>query len=216
MDHFAEIADERRRFADLIDSLDPDQLAVLTLCPAWTVHDLAAHLVVPLVTGTGAVLLEVVKARGDFDQVNITLARSMAAKPSRELASLMRLHADSHFAPPGVGSIAPLMDVVVHGQDARRPLGIGREIPRERLVAVLEFLVARASRRGLFGQGRATALRYEASDIGWKYGDGPVVAGAGEALMMALAGRETALDELEGSGVATLRSRVTRSGQRQA
>ena len=208
MDYFAEIADERRGFADLIEGLDPQQLATVSLCPAWTVRDLAAHLVVPLVTGRGAVLVAMIKAGGNFDRVNLTLARAMAAKPTTELVMLLRRHADSRFAPPGVGSIAPLMDVIVHGQDARRPLGIVREIPRDRLVAVLGFLVSRANRRGLVGSGRASALRFEASDIGWVQGDGPLVVGPAEALMMSLAGRHCALDELSGDGVGALVSRA--------
>ena len=208
VDHFAEIAEERRGFADFIEGLSPQQLATLSLCSAWTVRDLAAHLVVPLVTGRGAVMLELIKAGGNFDRVNLTLTHAMAAKPTSELLALLRRHADSRFAPPGVGSIAPLMDVIVHGQDARRPLGIDREIPLDRLVAVLDFLASRASRRGAFGQGRAPALRFEASDIRWGHGDGPLVSGPAEALMMSLAGRRCGLDDLSGDGVGTFASKA--------
>ena len=51
MDHFVDIADERRGFADLIDTLSPEELATPSLCRGWTVHDIAAHLVVPMTTG---------------------------------------------------------------------------------------------------------------------------------------------------------------------
>lgn len=208
LDHFADIADERRGFADLIDALSAQQLTTPSLCAGWSVHDIAAHLVVPLVTSRGGVMLEVIRARGNFDRVNLVLTRSMARKPATELAALLRAHADSHFAPPGVGSIAPLMDVIVHGQDARRPLGIVREIPRERLVAILEFLVARSTERGFLGNRPPLALRFEAGDIGWTRGDGPVVAGDGEALMMSLARRRVAFGELSGDGVAAFVSRA--------
>ena len=119
MDHFAEIADERRGFADLIDTLTAEQLATPSLCLGWTVHDIAAHLVLPMVT-------------------NMALTRSLARiKSPAELAALLRKHAESRFTPPvGLGSIAPLTDAIVHAQDARRPLGIAREIPPARLLAI--------------------------------------------------------------------------------
>jgi uncharacterized protein (TIGR03083 family) len=203
VDYFADIADERRGFADWLDTLDSRQLTTPSLCSGWTVHDIAAHLVVPLATGMGAVVLQVIRARGNFDRVNLSMTRSMARRPTTELASLLRSHADSHFAPPGVGSIAPLMDVIVHGQDARRPVGIVRDIPPVRLVAVLDFLASPTAARG-FSKGRASGLRLKATDIGWAQGQGPLVTGTGEAIMMALAGRRVALAELSGDGVASL------------
>ena len=48
-------------------------------------------------------------------------------------------------------------------------------------------------------------LRLEATDIGWSWGDGALVAGAGEAVMMGLAGRQSVLEELTGPGVSQLR-----------
>jgi uncharacterized protein (TIGR03083 family) len=62
VDYFADIADERRGFADLLDTLDSQQMMTPSLCAGWTVHDIAAHLVVPLTTGMGAVMLQVIRA----------------------------------------------------------------------------------------------------------------------------------------------------------
>ena len=55
---------------------------------------------------------------------------------------------------------------------------------------------------------RSAGLRFEASDLEWSWGDGPVVRGPGEALLLVLCGRPVALADLEGEGLATLRSRV--------
>ncbi|MBA2767827.1 MAG: maleylpyruvate isomerase N-terminal domain-containing protein, partial [Sporichthyaceae bacterium] len=44
------IAEERRRAADLIEPLTAEQLRTPSLCGKWTVHDVAAHLLMPLVT----------------------------------------------------------------------------------------------------------------------------------------------------------------------
>jgi hypothetical protein len=55
---------------------------------------------------------------------------------------------------------------------------------------------------------RATGLRFTATDVTWTHGDGPEVQGPGEAILLALAGRPVALDELTGDGLASLRGRV--------
>ena len=47
-----------------------------------------------------------------------------------------------------------------------------------------------------------------ATDADWRHGTGPRVAGSLEALTMAITGRQAALDDLDGPGVATLRGRL--------
>ena len=167
-------------------------------------HDIAAHLVVPLVTGMGTVVREMAKARGNFDRANMAMTRSVARKSPAELSGLLRRHAGSHFTPPGLGSVAPLADAIVHGQDARRPLGIVRDIPAARQLAILDFQVSPLAGRGFVPKGRAAGLRFAASDLDWSHGDGPLVEGKAEALMMALSGRRVALSDLSGDGVRTL------------
>ena len=47
-----------------------------------------------------------------------------------------------------------------------------------------------------------------ADDVPWSHGDGPEVRGPGEALLLSAAGRDVALDELEGPGLTALRERI--------
>jgi hypothetical protein len=61
--------------------------------------------------------------------------------------------------------------------------------------------------RGVVPKGTLEALRFEADDIDWTHGSGPVVRGPAEALLLALTGRTTALDRLKGDGLLTLRAR---------
>src|SRR5262249_33102447 len=97
------------------------------------------------------------------------------------------------------------MDVFVHTQDVRRPLGRPSTIPEDRLRAVADDLRANAP---MGARKRIAGLRLEATDIDWSTGTGPEVTGPAEALIMAMAGRTAALDDLTGPGVATLRSRL--------
>jgi hypothetical protein len=55
---------------------------------------------------------------------------------------------------------------------------------------------------------RLAGLRFEATDLDWSWGSGPVLAGPAEALAMAMTGRAVALAELDGPGVAILRNRL--------
>ena len=50
-------------------------------------------------------------------------------------------------------------------------------------------------------------LRLRATDLDWSAGDGPEVAGPGEALALAMTGRGVALADLSGEGVAVLEAR---------
>lgn len=206
VDTFAEIADERRGIADLASRLTAEQLATPSLCSGWSVHDVLAHLVVPLEVGIPRFALTMLTSRGNFDRANDRLTRRLA-RPTTELAEVLRRKAESRFTPPGSGPEAPLTDLVVHGLDIRRPLGLPREIPPVRLRTALDFAVTApvagaATRRALAG------LRFETDDLDWSSGSGPTVRGPADALVLAITGRATALDSLDGDGLPVLRSRL--------
>ena len=55
---------------------------------------------------------------------------------------------------------------------------------------------------------RAHGLRLRATDVDWGHGEGPEVAGPGEAILMSLAGRAVALDDLCGAGLDELATRL--------
>ena len=208
MDTFAEIADERRQVAALASGLTAEQLATPSLCGEWSVHDVVAHLVVPLEVSLPKFAVAMLASRGNFDRANVRLTREQARRPVAELSEVLRRKAGSRFTPPGSGPEAPLTDLLVHGLDIRWPLGLARDIPQERLRTSLAYLTA-APVGGVVPTGRLDGLRFEASDVDWAHGSGPVVRGSGEALLLAITGRTTALDHLRGDGVPTLRGRLT-------
>ena len=98
-----------------------------------------------------------------------------------------------------------LLDRLVHQQDIRRPLGRPRPIPDERLLAALDGTPTLGS---VFGAKKRTkGLRLEATDVDWSWGDGPLVRGPGEALLLAMLGRRAALDDLDGPALTELATR---------
>lgn len=203
---FSLIAGGRRRAADLFDQLNEEQLAVQSLCTAWTVHDMAGHLVTPFCVSVPRFAVGSILA-GGFDKYSVKAAWQLGQKPVGELTAILRKNAESHFTPPGNGPMAPLTDISVHTRDIARPLGLDVWAPLSTWKVVLTFLTSRTAPRGFVPKGRTSGLRVLATDQDWSYGDGAQVQGPSEALALAILGRVAAFSDVSGEGVALLRGR---------
>ena len=140
-------------------------------------------------------------------RANARLAVLMAARPQAELVAAIRANAGNPFKPPIVGYAGQLTDLQVHGQDMRRPLGLPHCLTMERMRASLDFLVGGRA-YGFAPRRRLAGLRFEATDLDWTWGTGPLLAGPAEALMMTMTARPVALSDLDGPGVPVLRNRL--------
>lgn len=201
------IAAERHRTADLVESLTPEQLATPSLCREWTVQQVAGHLLAAVAASRRLFLGLLVRDRLNIHRANARLARRLADRPSAELAAELRRHAENPIRPPVVGYPGQLTDLQVHGQDMRRPLGLPHALRPEPLRVSLDFLTSGRT-PGFAPRSRTAGLRFEAVDLDWAAGAGPVVRGPAEPLLLALAGRPVTLAELDGDGVPELRRRL--------
>ncbi len=210
MDSFQRTAVLRRQVADMLAGLSADQLATKSLCGAWTVRDVGAHLVVPIHVPLRVFMLEMLKARGNFDVANDRTARATATRLGERIPSVLREKSERHFAPPGASPSFQLADVMIHGQDIRRPLGLTHTYEEEDLREVLDLMTNPSSRREFIPRRRFDGIRVVATDVRgadgmpWSFGDGPTVEGPAEALILAASGRSVALADLSGDGVAIL------------
>lgn len=126
------IATERLRFADELETLTEAQWVTPTGCDGWTVEDVAAHLILPFEVSTPRFGLAMLKHRGNLDKAMIDLTAKVKAKNTRDqIIATLRANAKSEWTPPGGGPESPLGEIVVHGQDIRRALGLDHEIPAE-------------------------------------------------------------------------------------
>jgi len=201
------IAGERRSLADLADRLTEAQLQTPSLIATWTVRDVLAHLVLGIELSLPKLLLTLLTT-WNMDRTTDKMTWATAQRPVAELTALLREKADQWFVPPGFGPDLVLTEVFVHGLDIRRPLGIARPLPEEGARVVLEFLTTKPA---IAAKGCREGLRFEATDLSgnWSFGEGPVVRGHSEALLLALTGRSAALPELTGEGVELLRRRFS-------
>jgi uncharacterized protein (TIGR03083 family) len=202
------IVGERRHAADLFASLTADQLSRQSLCDAWTIHEVAAHLTTFLRFGQAKIYLGIFATGADIDQLNVWLTRRAARRPIDEIIETLRTHAGARTTIPRSGYDPVLTDLVLHDLDVRRPLGISRSTPEEPLWVAFNHLARRPSPGFTMGS-RLRDLRLEATDTGWTHGQGPLVRGNAEDLLLAIGGRDIALDELDGDGLPILRRRVT-------
>lgn len=205
-----DLADERRALADLLESLDADQWRTPTLCDAWTVHDMAAHLVAPVLGTTRMLVSAMLRSRGNPARLGVLVTDYFTGLTPDELVAALREHADVAFAPPVVGIGGPWTDALVHGEDVRVPLGITDARAPGRWGPALDFLLSRRARVGGFLPGAAPHLTYAATDSAWTGGAGPRVEAPAAALALALTGRVARLDELAGPGSEVLRAFAAR------
>jgi uncharacterized protein (TIGR03083 family) len=146
----------------------------------------------------------VIRCRFDFDrQVAMRLAEQLGTTPAETLERFRRV-VTSTTKPP-LPAIAMLGEVVVHGEDIRRPLGIRRDHPAPTITAVAEYY--QGSDQVVLARGRIAGLRLAATDVPFATGTGPLVSGPALALITAMTGRGSCCDDLTGDGVAALRRR---------
>lgn len=204
------VSSERRHLADTVAGLTDEQWPTPSLCNAWSVRDVVAHLATTTRTSLPQLLRSAVRARGDFDRMAVDLAaRRGAGRTTAELVVMLRESAGSTRRMPGSAPMDPLADLVVHAQDIARPLGLHHSSPPEVVAACLAHV---APNRFLGGPQRLSGLSITSTDTGWSLGEGAEVSGPGIDLLLAVSGRRAGLAALTGPGVPVLAARLTQGG----
>ncbi|MGW7416639.1 maleylpyruvate isomerase family mycothiol-dependent enzyme [Streptomyces sp. NPDC054863] len=199
---------ERSALAQDLTGLSEAQWAKASLCERWTVEEVVAHLTAGAGTRMWRWLLSMLAARFDPDLHNDRrLAGHRGATPEDTLRRFREVVAGP--AGPTGHTAAWLGEIVVHSEDIRRPLGLVRTPPVATTTAVARFFASRdftvASNTAIAG------LRVEATDGPFTTGSGDLLRGPTLSLVMGMAGRAAACEDLEGDGAAVLRARL-RSG----
>ena len=206
-EQYALVVLHRERLADLLARLEPEQWDHATLCREWAVRHVVGHLLTPALRSSWRTLGTSIRSLGLARGLDRT-ARDIGSLPPEELVRLLRAHVENVWIPPTMGLPAPLTDILVHTQDIARPLGLDVPVAAEHVDPALTFCVSRRSNQ-LFGPARRYAgVRLIATDLKWKCGKGPEVHGPALELLMAVTGRPSALENLEGEGVAILAKRL--------
>ena len=202
---------ERAALAHDLNGLTDEQWATPSLCPGWDVQDVVAHIVDTARTTRFSFVRDLARARFDFDRQNADgIRRERTADPRDTLESLRSVL--SRTTTPPAAPATRLVEMFVHGEDIRRPLGIHRDYPNEAVIEALQYQVRTPVKWG-GGKERAAGLRLVADDAPAEagIGVGDVVRGSGIALLLAVSGRPVADGELTGPGAAALIGLTPRS-----
>lgn len=202
---FAWIADERRRLSEALSTLDANQLAQPSLCGGWSVAECAAHLTAGINASWAKFGKEMLKAFGNFDKANNAITRDLANLGHEQICTDLREQAENTFTPPGAGPEAPLADLTIHSQEIFRPLGITYPTENDRVAYLLPFFENPKFRKVMNGPS-VDGTRLMAEDIDWTHGAGAEVTGPGVSILLALAGRKWATEDLTGEGLEMFRS----------
>ena len=196
---------ERAALAEDLSGLGAEQWRHATLCGRWDVEQVVAHLTAAASLDRWQWLRSMLGARFRPDVHNQRRLVEHRGTTPAETLDRFRAVLSSTTAPSG-HTPAYLGEVVVHAQDIRRPLGLPRTPGVDALTPVADFFARRDFT--VAGRTHAAGLRLRADDGPFTAGTGPLVTGSTLALVMSLAGRAAHLDELDGPGVPTLRSRL--------
>ncbi|MQM24106.1 maleylpyruvate isomerase family mycothiol-dependent enzyme [Glycomyces albidus] len=197
------IFEERGALAADLAGLDAEAWATPSLCEGLSVREVLAHLTAGASLSWPRWMAGVLKCRFDFDRQSDMQLRRRLGRSGAETLERFEGVVTSTTRP--LPAKAMLGEIVVHGEDIRRPLGIRRRHPVATATAAAEFF--HRTNLAVPSGKRAAGLRLEATDGPFAAGEGPLVTGRTIALLMALTGRSVYCDELEGDGAATLRER---------
>ncbi|WP_109420527.1 maleylpyruvate isomerase family mycothiol-dependent enzyme [Mycobacteroides franklinii] len=197
---------ERIDLANFLAGLTTEQWDAPSLCSKWRVRDVVTHMIgYEDLSGT-EFYSRLAKAGFNPNKANANRVAELADRTPQQLLEMVRAAQTPGVLTSGFGGRIALLDGIIHQQDIRRPLGIAREIPGDRLMVAMDFARWAPPVRGAI---RARGVRLVATDLDWSRGSGPEVSGPAEALLMAMAARPCALADLDGPGKSTLAQHIS-------
>ncbi|GAA1575517.1 maleylpyruvate isomerase family mycothiol-dependent enzyme [Kribbella sancticallisti] len=204
---------ERIALIEVLETLEPQEWSTQSLCGAWTVQGVAAHLAWAPVAPVGETLAGLAKAGFRLNKASADMAVRAAERGPEAILAQLRANAAANAKPRGVPEIAALVDAVIHALDIRLPLGKPRPVPVEAFHPVADFStkarwpmtvsVGGSARKRLAG------VQLVAEGYDWSYGQGPEVRAAGDAVLRILNGRRVEREELTGPGADQLHAQVS-------
>lgn len=186
---WAHIDEQRADLADFLDTLTARQWATPSLCPGWTVRDVAVH-VTQSATPWGRLIFELARSGFRFNAVTLRMARDDDRTPQQVVAALRGM-VGGRRRPPGTAAADPLMDVLVHGQDIAIPLGVRRAMPTSAAVVAAQ----RVWKMGFpfNARKRFPGTAFSATDADFRVGSGNEVRAPIQDILMTLSGRRAGL-----------------------
>ena len=194
---------ERAQMVETLIGLSAEQWATPSLCTGWSVRDAAGHILAAAEQTPVNFYKELISAGFKFDVFTDRAAKRLGQIGPDDLVRRLQSRTTTTNHPPAP-VMAMLGEIIVHGEDIRRPLGLRHRAPEAALVAVADNYKRSNLLTG--AKRRIAGLRLRASDGDWVHGDGPEVSGPMISLILAMTGR-SGVDDLTGEGLPILAGR---------
>ena len=198
------IHSERSALADTWSTFTSDQWDSRSWCEGWSVQDTAGHVLAAAEQTPLNFYKEMISAGFRFNIFADRAAKRLAAIGPEQLVSRLRARTTTTNHPPAP-VMAMLGEIVVHGADIRRPLGLTHTSPEAALIAVADSW--KNSNLLIGAKRRIDGLSLRATDCAWTHGNGPEVSGPLISLVLAMTGRKGSHVDLEGEGLSVLAAR---------
>jgi uncharacterized protein (TIGR03083 family) len=185
---------ERLAFIDLLKTITEDQWRTPSLCSAWTVEHVAAHLAWAPVSGPLEMIPAALRAGFRPNRMIADAAVRWTARGRPAIRDQLRKNVGSDAKPLGVPPVAALTDAVVHGLDVRLPLGLHRDVDPEAFRLIADWtLTSRWPMTVPVGgnvRKRLRGTRLVAIDADWAWGEGAEVREPTDMILLRLLGRD--------------------------
>ncbi len=185
---------ERLAFIDLLKTLTEDQWRTPSLCSAWTVENVAAHLAWAPVAGSLEMGPAALRAGFRTNRLIADSAVRWTARGRPAIFDQLRRNVESDAKPLGMPPVAALTDAVVHGLDVRVPLGLHRDVDPEAFRLIADWTVTSRWPMTVPVGGnvrkRLRGTRLVAIDADWAWGEGAEVREPADMILLRLLGRD--------------------------
>lgn len=178
---------ERRKLADFLETLSPQEWEQPSLCEGWTVRDVATHVIRSAQIGLVESVVGMVRARGSFNRLTYADAKRHSTRPVEAIVADYRVYDGSRHHPPGTSILDPLADVLVHTQDIALPLRRDVPMPADASRAAAERVWRMPFPHN--ARKRVAGHRLAATDTDWAAGEGRLVEAPMGRLLLVLTGR---------------------------
>ena len=192
---------ERATLAETLRTLTPEQWGHDSLCAGWTVKDVAVHVISTPQLGLARTIgLFLRNAGRGYNTMIFRETKRMSERQSTDqVLADFATYAASRRKVATTTTVEPLIDAPVHHQDIVRPLGLRHDmdpvaaaVAADRVRALAPLMGTRRMIRG---------VRMVATDVEWARGEGPLIQGPMQELLMRCAGREPDAGKVSGEGL---------------
>ena len=161
---WAVVHQERDALIQDLLALKKQQWTTPSLCRGWDIHTVLAHLVNDAKTTRIGFVSKLIAAGFIFDRINASgISRERSADPNQTLAYFQGVRSRTASAPAPLAT--RLVEIFVHGEDIRRPLGIDHEYPVAEVATALQYQAKTSVKLG-GGKERVEGLRLIATGCG--------------------------------------------------